>query len=170
MPAAPSPIVLPCVPASSAFDPLNGIVLSADGSHVYGIHTITIPGSPPIQTSVIDVCTIATDGTLSGCAASAANTPQAVATLAIRNDDLYVSTSAGSLYVCPINGDSTVNSCQTTASGTLVNGLAFMDTTAYVSSNAATLLACPMNPDGTFGSCTAVNDPTFNGTAGLAVR
>ncbi|HWJ35400.1 MAG TPA: hypothetical protein VNR70_09035 [Steroidobacteraceae bacterium] len=159
-----------CVPAGSGFDPLNGIELSADGTHAYAVHTTTNPGSPPTQTSVIDVCAIAPNGTLTSCSASAANTPLAVAAVALQNGALYVSTSAGSLYLCPINPDSSVGSCQTTATATNANGLAFMGTTAFVSSNSTTLSTCPVNADGTFGSCMPLNDPTFNGTAGMVVR
>jgi hypothetical protein len=159
-----------CVPASSGFDPVNGVVISADGAHAYGIHTVTTPGSPPTQTSIIDVCTIATDGTLTNCLGQVANTPLATATLAIRNNDLYVSTTSGSLYLCPINANSMVTSCQTTAVGTNATGLAFTGTTAYLSTGSTTLLSCPVNADGTFGSCTTVSDPTFDGTAGMAIR
>jgi hypothetical protein len=160
----------PCAPASSGFDPLNGIVISADGAHAFGIHTITIPGSPPTQTSLIDVCTIASDGTLTLCVAQAANTPQATAALAIRNNDLYVASSSGSLYLCPIDGNSMVTGCQTMAVGANTAGLAFIGTTAYLSTGSTTLLACPVNGDGTFGSCATLTDPTFDGTAGMAIR
>ncbi|MGO8856003.1 MAG: hypothetical protein ACLQO1_09875 [Steroidobacteraceae bacterium] len=57
-----------------------------------------------------------------------------------------------------------------TAVGTNAAGLAFIGSTAYVSTFATTVLACPANADGTFGVCTTLNDPTFNGTAGMAVR
>jgi hypothetical protein len=150
-----------CTAASAPFDPLYGIALSADGTHAYGVHG---------PTNAIDVCSVAINGTLTNCTDMAASTPQAVATLAIRNNDLYVSTSAGSLYMCPININSTISSCQTTAVGTNATGLAFIDTTAYVSTNSTTVLACPVNADGTLGACATLNDPTFSGTAGLVVR
>jgi hypothetical protein len=93
-----------------------------------------------------------------------------MATLAIRNSDLYVSTSSGALYLCPIDGSAMITGCQTTAVGTNAVGLAFIGATAYLSTGSTTLLACPVNADGTFGSCTTVTDPTFDGTAGMAIR
>jgi hypothetical protein len=150
-----------CTAASAPFDPLYGIALSADGTHAYAVHG---------PTNVIDVCNVAMNGTLTNCTDMAASTPQAAATLAVRNNILYVSTSAGSLYMCPININSTISSCQTTAVGANATGLAFIDTTAYVSTNSTTVLACPVNADGTFGNCATLTDPSFNGTAGMVVR
>ncbi len=149
-----------CTAAGTAFAPLIGIALSAGGNHAYSVH-----GS-----SSIDVCSIAVDGSLAACAATGGNASQAVAALAVQNNHLYVSTSVGSLYVCPLNADATVGSCQSTAVGTNAAGLAFIGSTAYVSTLATTVLACPVNADGSFGICTTQNDPTFNGTAGMAVR
>jgi hypothetical protein len=139
---------------------LIGIALSADGTHAYSVH-----GS-----STIDVCSVAVDGSLANCTTTGGNAAQAVAALANQNNHLYVSTSVGSLYVCPLNPDSTVGSCQSTAMGTNATGLAFIGSTVYVSTNATTVSACPVNADGTFGGCTTLNDPTFNGTAGVVVR
>jgi DNA-binding beta-propeller fold protein YncE len=150
-----------CVAASAPFDPLYGIALSADGTHAYAVHG---------PSNAIAMCSVAMDGALANCTDTAASTAQAVAALAIRNNDLYVSTSVGSLYMCPININSTISSCQTTAVGTNAAALAFIDTTAYLSTNSATVLACPVNADGTLGSCVTLSDPTFNGTAGMAVR
>jgi hypothetical protein len=159
-----------CTAASAPFDPLSASAFSSDGTHAYGVHSIANPGNPANPTTVVDVCDIAMNGTLTNCTDMVASTPQAVAALAIQNNDLYVSTSAGSLYMCPININWTISSCQTTAVGTSVNSLAFIGSTAYLSTNSNTVLACPVNADGTFGSCTALNDPTFNGTAGMVVR
>jgi hypothetical protein len=159
-----------CTAASAPFDPLSASAFSSDGTHAYGVHSIANPGNPANPTTVVDVCDIAMNGTLTNCTDMVASTPQAVAALAIQNNDLYVSTSAGSLYMCPININWTISSCQTTAVGANANSLAFIGTTAYLSTNSNTVLACPVNADGTFGSCAAFNDPTFNGTAGLVVR
>jgi|GEM_PF-1213735 len=149
-----------CTAAGTPFAPLIGIALSADGTHAYSVH-----GS-----STIDVCSVAVDGSLANCTTTGGNAAQAVAALANQNNHLYVSTSVGSLYVCPLNPDSTVGSCQSTAMGTNATGLAFIGSTVYVSTNATTVSACPVNADGTFGGCTTLNDPTFNGTAGVVVR
>jgi hypothetical protein len=160
-----------CVAAGAAFEPLAGIALSLDGSHAYSVHAVVDTLNPADSTDVIDVCLVsATDGTLGACVANSANSPLAVAALAMQNNDLYVTTSAGSLYVCPIDTFSTVSSCQITAANSDAAGIGFKDTTAFVSTGGATILACPVNADGTLGACTTVSDPTFNGTAGFAVR
>jgi hypothetical protein len=152
--------------ASAGSEPLSGIALSADGVHTYSVHAT---GTPPTQTSVIEVCSVALDGRLMNCAAAAANAPLAGATLAIQNNYLYVSTLDGALYACQISG-ATLGSCQSAAVGVFPNGLAFSGTTAYLSSNSTTILTCPVNADGTLGNCMPFADPSFHGTAGMVVR
>jgi hypothetical protein len=160
-----------CVAAGTAFEPLAGLALSADGSHAYSVHAVIDTMNPANSTDVIDVCLVSpTDGTLGACVANVASTPLAAAALAVQNDDLYVTTTTGSLYLCPIDAFSTISSCQTTAANSDAAGISFKDTTAFVSTGGATILACPVNTGGTLGACTTVSNPTFNGTAGMAVR
>jgi 6-phosphogluconolactonase (cycloisomerase 2 family) len=149
-----------CAAAAAALAPLTGIALSTDGLHLYAVHA---PG-------VIDVCNVAANGTLSTCAATGANTALVLATLAVQGNFLYTSTTLGALNVCPINADATLGSCQSTATGSNAAALAFLGTTAFLSTQSNAVLTCPLNPDGTLGTCTAVNDPTFQGTAGVVVR
>jgi hypothetical protein len=99
-----------------------------------------------------------------------ANTPLAVATLAVHNNDLYLSTSTGALYVCPIGAAGVIVACETTATGSNATAISFEDNTAFLSTGSTTLQSCLVNADGTLGSCTAVSDPTFTGTAGMVVR
>jgi hypothetical protein len=160
-----------CVAAGTTFEPLAGLALSSDGSHAYSVHAVIDPLNPANSTDVIDVCLASpTDGTLGACVANVASTPLAAAALAVQNNDLYVTTTAGSLYVCPIDALSTLSSCQITAANSSATGISFKDTTAFVSTGGATILACPIQTGGTLGACTTVSDPTFNGTAGMAVR
>ncbi len=159
-----------CVAADPSFDPLYGVTLSADGTHAYGVHSST-SGSPAATSYMIDVCNVApTTGILVNCLPSAAAVPQATATAALYGNNLYVLSSAGSLYLCPVNTDASLSACQTTALSTNANGLAFIGTTAYLSTHSTTVLACPVNTDGTLGNCTTLVDPTFSGTAGMVVR
>jgi hypothetical protein len=160
-----------CVAAGTAFEPLAGVALSADGSHAYSVHAVVDTLNPVNSTDVIDVCLVsAVDGTLGACVANVASTPLAAVALAVQNDDLYVTTTAGSLYLCPIGAFSTISSCQLTAANSNAAGISFKDTTAFLGTGGATLLACPVNTGGTLGVCTTVSNPTFNGTAGMAVR
>lgn len=150
-----------CVITGSTDAPLTGIALSADGTHAYAVHAATI----------LDVCTLqVSSGIIVTCAASSVTVSQAVATLAVQNSNLYVSTSGGALYVCPLASDGSIASCQTTGVGSNAVGIAFLGATAYVSTNSAGVMVCPVNADGTLGSCTTDNDATFSGTAGLVIH
>jgi hypothetical protein len=151
-----------CVAASSTVTPLVGIALSADGMHAYSVNT----GTP----SSIQVCTVGSNGVFSSCATTASNAPQPSAVLALANGNVYVASSGGALYVCPVNADATLGACMLTAVGTNPNALAFSGSTAYLSSGAANISACPVNADGSFGTCTPFSDATFNGTWGLALQ
>jgi hypothetical protein len=160
-----------CTITAAAFAPLNGIALSADGAHAYSVQSIVNTVIPADSTDFIEVCNVsATDGTLGACAPSVANTPLAVATLAVHNNDLYLSTSTGALYVCPIGAAGVIVACETTATGSNATAISFEDNTAFLSTGSTTLQSCLVNADGTLGSCTAVSDPTFTGTAGMVVR
>ncbi len=160
-----------CTTTAAAFAPLDGIALSTDGTHAYSVQSIVNTMIPADSTDFLEVCNVsATDGTLSGCAPSVASTPLAVAALAVHNNDLYLSTSTGALYVCPIGAAGAIASCQTTAAGSNATGISFEDSTAFLSTGSTTLQSCPVNADGTLGSCTTISDPTFTGTAGMAVR
>jgi hypothetical protein len=149
-----------CVITGGGYAPLTGIAPSADGTHAYAVHAANI----------LDVCTLAGNGTILSCAASPATVTQAVAVLAVQNGNLYVSTSGGALYVCPVAADGGVASCQTTGASSNALGIAFLGSTAYVSTNSASVLVCPVNADGTLGSCFTDSDATFNGTSGLVIH
>jgi hypothetical protein len=98
-----------------------------------------------------------------------ASTPLTDTALGINNGDLYAA-SQGSLYLCPINADTTVTSCQTTAAGSNPKGLAFLGGTAYIANGSSTILSCAVNASGAFANCVASNDPSFNDTSGVALR
>ena len=157
-----------CV-STAGVAPLTGIALSADGTHAYAVN----------NSSTLDICQASTTtGALSGCGAAAAALTQAVAVLAApttasngasnADGNVYISTSTGPLYVCPIASNGALAGCQLTATGTGTSAVAvaFSGNTAYVSTASASLQMCPVNSDGTFGACTTVSDPTFQGTAG----
>lgn len=160
-----------CTTTAAAFAPLDGIALSADGTHAYSVQTIVNTLIPADSTDFIEVCTVsAMDGTLGACAPSIASTPLALAALAVHNNNLYVSTTSGALYVCPIGAAGAIAGCQTTAVGSNATAISFEDSTAFLSTGSTTLQSCPVNADGTLGACAPVSDPTFTGTAGTAVR
>jgi hypothetical protein len=151
-----------CGAASATVNPLVGLALSADGTHAYSVNT----GTP----NVIDVCTVTNTGVFTTCAATGSSASQPTAVLGIANGYVYAANSAGALSVCPINGDYTLGTCTQTASASTANALAFNGSTAYLSNGSGTLSICPVNVDGSFGTCTPSSDPTFDGTAGLAIH
>lgn len=152
-----------CVPAATAYEPLNGLALSTD-AHAYSVHA-----------NALEVCTVAISGTLNACAPAGASVPQLQAALALENGALYASSSSGSLYSCVINSDATLGPCRTTAPGIPATGLAFGaatlagPTTAYASTGSSSIATCPVNA-GMFGSCATVSDASFSGTTGVALR
>jgi hypothetical protein len=150
-----------CSLASASVSPLVGIALSADGTQAYSVNT----GTP----SVIDVCTVANTGLFTTCAATGSNAPQPSAVLGIANGNVYVASTTGALYVCPVNVGGVLGACAQTAVGTNPNALVFNGNTAYLS-NGSAILICPVNVDGSFGTCAPSSDPTFDGTAGLAIH
>jgi hypothetical protein len=149
-----------CVITGSAYAPLAGFALSPDGVHAYAVHAA----------NTLDLCTLATGGTIVSCAASPAIVTQAQTALAVQNSNLYVSTTAGALYVCALGSTGGITSCQTTGIGSNAIGIAFLGSTAYVSTNGVGVLVCPVNADGTLGSCATDNDASFSGASGVVVH
>lgn len=149
-----------CVVTGAAYAPLAGFALSTDGVHAYAVHA----------GNTLDVCTLTASGTIVSCAPSSVAVTQAQAALAVQNGNLYVSTTAGALYVCPLASTGGINGCQSTGVGSNAAGIAFLGSTAYVSTNGAAVLVCPVNTDGTLGSCTTNGDASFSGTSGLVVH
>ena len=153
-----------CAPTGPGLPALSGVALGGNG-HAYSV------GGGTLQ-----ICGIAAGGALDACAPAPAATPLATAALRIQDRVLYVR-AVGGLFVCPIDAAAGgIGSCQTTAPGVGVNGLAFFgsaaggDSTAYVSTGLASLLVCPVNPGGGLTTCTTHGDPTFGGLSGLALR
>ncbi len=149
-----------CVITGSAYAPLAGFALSPDGVHAYAVHAA----------NTLDLCTLATGGTIVSCAASPAIVTQAQTALAVQNSNLYVSTTAGALYVCALGSTGGITSCQTTGIGSNAIGIAFLGSTAYVSTNGVGVLVCPVNADGTLASCATDNDASFSGASGVVVH
>ncbi len=158
-----------CMPTGGLLNEF-GIALSADGTHAYDVNVVTV-GVAPLAISIptVELCSIAANGSVVGCTATGSNAAAAKAVLGIRNNILYLSTTTGGLYSCPVNADATLGSCQSSVPGAAIAGLAFSGNTAYLSTGSA-VLACAIDADGTVSGCTTVTDPTFSGTAGLAVR
>ena len=159
-----------CAPTAGVLNDLYGIAISPDDAHAYSVNVITT-GIPPLTISIpaVEVCSVAANGSVFGCAVTGTNTGAAKAVLGIKNNWLYLSTTTGGLYSCPLNADATVGTCQVSMPGTPINGIAFGGTMAYLSTG-SNVLACTLNADGTTTGCTTVTDPSFSGTAGLAVR
>jgi hypothetical protein len=141
---------------------LAGVALSADGTHAYSVST----GTP----NVIDVCTVANTGLFTNCAATGSNAPQPTAVLGIGNGNVYVASTAAAVYVCPINVDATLAACAQTSVPSIPTALAFNGSMAYLSNGSTSISICPVNVDGSFGTCATFSDPTFDGTAGLAIH
>jgi hypothetical protein len=154
-----------CTGTGAAYDPLSGIALTTDG------HAFSVAGA------VLDTCNVLNDGSgaLGGCVAAPAVIPLATTALAIQDHAVYLRALTG-LYACPINAAHSVSSCTATAAGIGVGGLTFGgsaatgNSTAYVSGGAASVLLCPVNADASLAACTTLSDPTFAGTAGMALR
>ncbi len=146
-----------CVSVSGT--PLNGIALSADGSHAYGVAG---PG--------IDLCDIAGDGTFTNCTTTGTNSATATVALAIEHGYLYATSSDGALVVCPINGDASLGACQETAIGLQAIGIAASGASVYLSTGTNSVLVCPIHAGGLLGSCQQFNDPSLLGASGLSVH
>jgi hypothetical protein len=157
-----------CAAAGAAFEPLQGIALSGDGSHAYSVQVTSVPGPPATQVNIIEVFSVAPDGSLSNRTDAGAGMPQAGAVLAIQGSTLYVSTPLG-LATCSINNVWMLGNCQTTPLGFTPSGIAFNGSTAYLSTNTSAVLICPVNSDGTLGTCASFSVPA-GGTVGVTVH
>jgi hypothetical protein len=159
-----------CTVAGATVGDLQGVAISADGTHLYAVNVTTTPGTPPTTAYAVEVCSIAGDGTLSSCQATGPTPSQATASLTIHDGYLYLLTANGGLSSCAINADATLGACQSTAPGSNPTGLAFYGNTAFLGTGGTSVLSCPVNADGTFGACSSFSDPSFNGTAGLTAQ
>jgi hypothetical protein len=145
-----------CANAASGFAAPSGIAFS--GNFVYV--------TPGISASDVDVCAVASNGTLSGCtSAQTFNTPNA---LAVSGGYLYVADANGAndVYSCTINPDGSLTGCIANPIGPVntMDGIAVTATNAYiVDINGGNLTTCTVSP--TDGSLSLCAQSTLDGTA-----
>jgi hypothetical protein len=152
-----------CASAASGFSSPSGIAFSGNWAYV----------TPGATATDVDVCAVAADGSLSGCAsASTFTTPTAVA---VSGGRLYVTDANGPglAYSCDINNaDGSLSGCVTTAIGAVdtLDGIAVTATTAYmVDFVGENLSTCSVSPtDGSLSACTQTTlvGTTVDNTAG----
>ena len=153
-------------------------VIAADGIHVYGEWANGGGYDPPSGNflNAMSVCSIASDGTINGCAGTGTGTGNANLTFALYNGNVYASsedqnTGNGGVLVCPINSsDGSLGSCQAANTGntSLPQSIAVAGGYAYLVYFDNTVEVCPVVADGTFGTCSTVTIPlaaTLNSVA-----
>jgi hypothetical protein len=146
-----------CASAATGFSAPYGIAFSGNWAYV----------TPGAVASDVDVCAVASDGTLSACkSAQTFATPSA---LAVSGGYLYVADAngPGNAYSCTINNaDGSLSACITTPIGTVntLDGIAVTASNAYlVDINGDNLSTCSVSP--TDGSLSACTQATLSGTA-----
>jgi hypothetical protein len=145
-----------CASAATGLSAPTGIAFSGNWAYV----------TPGIVSTDVDVCPVASDGTLGACiSAQTFSTPNA---LAVSGGYLYVADANFPSYVysCTINVDGSLSACIANAIGTAVitmDGIAVTATTAYiVDINGGNLTTCTVSSvDGSLSACTQT---TLTGT------
>ena len=146
-----------CSNAATGFAAPSGIAFSGNWAYV----------TPGAVATDVDVCAVATDGSLSGCTrAYTFATPNA---LAVSGGYLYVADANGPgyAYSCVIDGaNGTLSACTANAIGAVntMDGIAVTATKAYiVDINGGNLSTCTVSSlDGSLSACTQI---TLDGTA-----
>ena len=121
--------------------------LTVQGAYLYGANANN-PG-------LVTYCAISpTDGTLSNCAVTAANTAtNGTDAIAVGPDYAYVG-GGSSPYVCTVAGDGSLTNCATT-SGSYPRNMALAGGYAYIAGGSGTVESCAINGDGTLTDCNA---------------
>jgi len=133
-----------CTSTGSGFTDVTK--LSVQGTQLYGANANN-PGK-------VTYCAINTsDGTLSNCAVTAANTDSnGVSGVAVGPTYAYVGSSSLAPSVCTVNVDGSLTNCTTTSAGHS-SDLALSDGFVYLAGGNGTVQSCPVNSDGTLGAC-----------------
>jgi hypothetical protein len=144
-----------CASAATGLSAPTGIAFSGNWAYV----------TPGIVSTDVDVCPVASDGTLGACiSAQTFSTPSA---LAVSGGYLYVADTSGpNVYSCTINVDGSLSACIANYVGAAVitmDGIAVTATTAYiVDINGGNLTTCTVSSvDGSLSACTQT---TLTGT------
>ena len=136
------------------------LAYSATIPHAY----IADPNSSPY------LCSINTDGTLSGCASMGLGFN--LWDLAFNGNTVYMSNvSANNISICTVAADGTFSSC--TTGGSNLNGpmqLSVQGSLLYVANSGGSpaVTVCSINTDGTLANCTATGPATTSDGIGMA--
>jgi hypothetical protein len=136
--------------------------LAVQGTYLYGANA-NYPGQ-------VTYCAINTsDGTLSNCAATAANTSaNGVSGIAFGPTYAYVGTVSAAPYACTVNVDGSLGNC-TATSGGHSSDMALSNGFIYLAGGYGTVQSCPVNSDGTLGTCLTNTVLSGNSTRAVAI-
>lgn len=153
--------------AGELFDKMNYCDINSDGTLSNCAETSGLSGAGAIAfqgnrayvaeffSSIVHVCSVAADGSLSGCVSAAAPVFAPFA-MTIGGNFLYVANAQNphTITYCTIAGDGSLTNCAETTGLQTVEGLAIANGYAYISQPHANVVnVCQQNVDGSLSGC-----------------